>query len=78
MNAPNLDLVEETKVAFDVEAINEIIDNIYHYLSKHKEYLNGLNVFPVPDGDTGLNMVLTIQGSHCSYTEKRKNLYSFR
>lgn len=27
MNAPDLDLVEETKVAFDVEAINEIIDN---------------------------------------------------
>jgi len=63
MNAPNLDLVEEPKVAFDVEAINEIIDNIYHYLSKHKEYLNGLNVFPVPDGDTGLNMVLTMQGA---------------
>jgi dihydroxyacetone kinase-like predicted kinase len=35
-------------------------------LNKHKEYLNGLNVFPVPDGDTGLNMVLTIQGAMAS------------
>ncbi len=46
-----------------MEAINEIIENIHRYLNKHKEYINSLNVFPVPDGDTGLNMVLTIQGA---------------
>ena len=27
----------------------------------HKQELNDLNVFPVPDGDTGTNMSLTIQ-----------------
>ena len=29
---------------------------------KHQEYVNDLNVFPVPDGDTGTNMCLTISG----------------
>lgn len=29
-------------------------------LDKKKEYINELNVFPVPDGDTGTNMTLTI------------------
>ncbi|MDO5126855.1 MAG: DAK2 domain-containing protein [Eubacteriales bacterium] len=29
-------------------------------LEKNKEYINELNVFPVPDGDTGSNMSLTI------------------
>lgn len=29
-------------------------------LDKNKEYINELNVFPVPDGDTGTNMTLTI------------------
>ncbi len=29
-------------------------------LNKNKEYINELNVFPVPDGDTGTNMTLTI------------------
>ena len=29
-------------------------------LEKHKEWINELNVFPVPDGDTGTNMTLTI------------------
>ena len=38
----------------NVNEINERIENIHRYLNKHKEYLNGLNVFPVPDGDTGL------------------------
>ena len=29
-------------------------------LSNNKEYINELNVFPVPDGDTGTNMTLTV------------------
>ena len=29
-------------------------------LNNNKEYINELNVFPVPDGDTGTNMTLTI------------------
>ena len=30
-------------------------------LSQHKEDINKLNVFPVPDGDTGTNMALTLE-----------------
>ena len=29
-------------------------------INAHKDYINELNVFPVPDGDTGTNMSLTI------------------
>ncbi len=29
-------------------------------LNKQAEYVNSLNVFPVPDGDTGTNMGMTI------------------
>ncbi len=32
-------------------------------LEKNKEWINDLNVFPVPDGDTGTNMTLTIQSA---------------
>lgn len=31
-------------------------------LAAHREELNALNVFPVADGDTGTNMLLTIEG----------------
>ena len=29
-------------------------------LSAHKQQLNDMNVFPVPDGDTGTNMAMTM------------------
>ncbi len=32
-------------------------------LEKNKDHVNGLNVFPVPDGDTGTNMFLTISAA---------------
>lgn len=32
-------------------------------LERNKEYINELNVFPVPDGDTGSNMSLTIMAA---------------
>ena len=31
-----------------------------YYLEKHVDTLNSLNVFPVPDGDTGTNMAFTV------------------
>ena len=34
-----------------------------HFLDKNKEEVNTLNVFPVPDGDTGTNMSLTMKAS---------------
>ena len=32
----------------------------YAWLERHKEVINALNVYPVPDGDTGKNMTLTM------------------
>ena len=32
-----------------------------NYLENNKEYVNSLNVFPVPDGDTGTNMSMTMR-----------------
>lgn len=49
--------------------IKGIIENVYKYIHRRKEYINGLNVFPVPDGDTGLNMTLTMQGALANMPE---------
>lgn len=38
-----------------------MILNAASTLSKNKDYIDSLNVFPVPDGDTGTNMNLTMQ-----------------
>ena len=34
-----------------------------HWLRANQQVVNALNVFPVPDGDTGTNMVLTMQAA---------------
>src|SRR5439155_4564440 len=33
------------------------------WLARNAESINALNVFPVPDGDTGTNMALTMQAA---------------
>jgi uncharacterized protein len=34
------------------------------YVEQHVEEINALNVFPVPDGDTGINMLLTLRSAN--------------
>ena len=33
------------------------------WLEKNVDRINSLNVFPVPDGDTGINMLLTMRST---------------
>src|SRR5512143_1237980 len=33
------------------------------WLERHAPFVNSLNVFPVPDGDSGTNMLLTMQAA---------------
>lgn len=39
--------------------------NASNRLEAEKEYVNALNVFPVPDGDTGTNMSMTFKAAVC-------------
>lgn len=41
----------------------EAFDFASTWLHRHRDHINALNVFPVPDGDTGTNMSLTMQGA---------------
>lgn len=34
------------------------------WLEQNRDYVNSLNVFPVPDGDTGTNMLLTMRSAY--------------
>ncbi|NPV68829.1 MAG: DAK2 domain-containing protein [Anaerolineae bacterium] len=39
------------------------------WLEQHYQIVNQLNVFPVPDGDTGINMLLTMQSAYAEVAE---------
>lgn len=44
----------------DSAKLTEMFDGGYRYLKANKTMVDSLNVFPVPDGDTGTNMSLTM------------------
>ncbi|CDZ74818.1 DAK2 domain protein [Peptoniphilus sp. ING2-D1G] len=52
----NIERINGTKLA-------ESFAGAVNYLISHKDEINALNVFPVPDGDTGTNMSLTAKSS---------------
>ncbi|MFC1959338.1 DAK2 domain-containing protein [Chloroflexota bacterium] len=43
------------------------------WLEQHYQIVNQLNVFPVPDGDTGINMLLTMQSAYAEIAELDEN-----
>ncbi len=49
-----------TKVSIDAGMLKKCFIAGANQLESNKEYINELNVFPVPDGDTGTNMSMTI------------------
>jgi DAK2 domain fusion protein YloV len=44
-----------------VARFRRIVETSYAYLDARREEVNNMNVFPVPDGDTGDNMALTMR-----------------
>ncbi|MDD2922936.1 MAG: DAK2 domain-containing protein, partial [Anaerolineales bacterium] len=47
----------------DGQSLKYLVEAGLTWLRTNKEIVNALNVFPVPDGDTGTNMVLTLQAA---------------
>ena len=50
----------ETVSFLATKQIVEVVSAFHDALEAHKEFVNRLNVYPVPDGDTGTNMFLTV------------------
>lgn len=46
-------------LTLDGALFNQLLNYAYQNLAAHYEAINDLNVFPVPDGDTGTNMKMT-------------------
>ena len=51
------------EVKLDGWALKGALEGAKLYIERHIDEVNLLNVFPVPDGDTGINMFLTIKAA---------------
>ena len=52
--------MELSELRIDAQMFRDMVISAANYLEKNKQNLNDLNVFPVPDGDTGTNMMMTL------------------
>ncbi len=50
-----------TPSTLSVDDLRSVIATYGELLKTHRAVINRLNVYPVPDGDTGTNMSLTIE-----------------
>ncbi len=57
----------------DGHRIKRLLGSGVLWLEKNKEKVNQLNVFPVPDGDTGTNMYLTMRHAFQKVAEMNEN-----
>ncbi|MEN4012792.1 MAG: DAK2 domain-containing protein [Chloroflexota bacterium] len=48
----------------DGQGLKRLLEAGIAWLKANQQLVNSLNVFPVPDGDTGTNMLLTMQAAH--------------
>jgi DAK2 domain fusion protein YloV len=53
-----------SKKPVDGQALKSLTAAGLNWLRTNQQTVNSLNVFPVPDGDTGTNMVLTMQAAY--------------
>lgn len=53
----------------DSKKFRDMVRVAAHRLGRNAEFINSLNVFPVPDGDTGTNMNLTIESGAKAVSE---------
>jgi DAK2 domain fusion protein YloV len=50
-------------LACDGQGFKRLLNASLQWMEQHTAVINSLNVFPVPDGDTGTNMYLTLQAA---------------
>ena len=55
-----LDMTSKQEAIISGEQIKNMLLGAYKSFEKNYQYINDLNVFPVPDGDTGTNMMHTM------------------
>jgi len=52
-----------------------MFESAHDYIGKNKEILNNMNVYPVPDGDTGSNMYATLAAVVEKLNQKKQKKY---
>ncbi|MBQ9008369.1 MAG: DAK2 domain-containing protein, partial [Clostridia bacterium] len=58
-----MEVEELSQTAIDGQLFKEMLISGANLLEQNRETIDAMNVFPVPDGDTGTNMSLTMKST---------------
>ncbi|HOW92857.1 MAG TPA: DAK2 domain-containing protein, partial [Anaerolineaceae bacterium] len=61
---PNINTQATACQTINGKQFKQFIEAALRWLRSNQQLVNSLNVFPVPDGDTGTNMLLTMQAAY--------------
>ncbi len=59
--------------SIDGQGLKQLVEAGMVWLRTNQQIVNALNVFPVPDGDTGTNMLLTMQAAYAEIARSGEN-----
>ena len=65
--------ISPPRLTTDGQGFKRLIKAALAWLQHHQTAINVLNVYPVPDGDTGTNMVLTMQSAWAEIEDSPEN-----
>ncbi len=60
-------------INLDISDVKQVTSMIIDHFKSNEDKINNLNVFPVPDGDTGTNMLLTLQSINKEISDLNQN-----
>ena len=60
------DMTNQHVASLNAEGLKQLFLSGTKFIEANVDAINSLNVFPVPDGDTGINMLLTLQAANDS------------
>ena len=66
-------MLRAPRLTTDGQGFKRLIKAALAWLQHHQAAINVLNVYPVPDGDTGTNMVLTMQSAWAEIQDSTEN-----
>jgi len=66
-------MLNPPRLTTDGQGFKRLVKASLTWLQHHQTAINVLNVYPVPDGDTGTNMVLTMQSAWAEIKDSSEN-----
>jgi DAK2 domain fusion protein YloV len=78
LDLPSLRTLRQIRLATELrqcdgQGLKRLTEAALAWLSTNHRTVNALNVFPVPDGDTGTNMLLTMQAAYKEVADSPEN-----